>query len=246
MEWRFPASTVLLVVGKKLRKCEVILLSQLTIYHQVGMKIEFNSHQALQSTQLSLPTTPESTDDLSKLTTKADNIESSVINHASLTSPNSKKISSSDVISYSQSMGRKTDDSPIQDSNVLSDISGNHTSDTGKTMVDNSEVCSTDTSTELLSKSDHITDQSSKKSKRIILCDETFIEEIFSEDDSCPKKCHSDLTLWITFDRHILQMTDKVVLENGELSDRHIQMAQSIVKKQFPLMGGLRNTLLQG
>ena len=42
-------------------------------------------------------------------------------------------------------------------------------------------------------------------------------------------------------------MTDKAVLEHGEeLSDRHIQMAQSIMKKQFPLIGGLRNTLLQG
>ena len=36
------------------------------------------------------------------------------------------------------------------------------------------------------------------------------------------------------------------MLEHGEeLSDRHIQMAQSVIKKQFPLLGGLRNTLLQ-
>ena len=42
-------------------------------------------------------------------------------------------------------------------------------------------------------------------------------------------------------------MTDKAVLELGEeLSDRHIQMAQSIIKKQFPLIGGLCNILLQG
>ena len=41
-------------------------------------------------------------------------------------------------------------------------------------------------------------------------------------------------------------MTNKAVLEHGEeLSDRHIQMVQSIIKKQFPLLGGLRNTLLQ-
>ena len=39
-------------------------------------------------------------------------------------------------------------------------------------------------------------------------------------------------------------MTDKAVLEHGEeLSDQHIQMAQSIIKKQFPLPGGLRNRL---
>ena len=42
-------------------------------------------------------------------------------------------------------------------------------------------------------------------------------------------------------------MTDKAVLEHEEeLSNRHIQMAQSIEKKQLPLIGGLRNTLLQG
>ena len=183
------------------------------------------------------------------MTPKADSIESSGNNHASLKSTQSEKISSSDKILRGQSTGREVNNSPIQGSNVISDTAADHTSDTGIAMADNNinVVCSTDASTELSSRSDHVTDQSSEKSKRIILCDETFIDEIFSEDDSCPKQCHSDLTLWITFDRHILQMSDKAVLEHGEeLSDRHIQMAQSIVKKQFPLIGGLRNTLLQG
>ena len=109
-------------------------------------------------------------------------------------------------------------DSPIQGSNVLSDTAANHASDAGIAMADNNVnvVCSTDASTELLSRSDHVTDQSSEKSKRIILWDETFIEKIFTEDNSCPEQCHSDLTLWITFDWHILQMTDKAVLEHEE------------------------------
>ena len=72
------------------------------------------------------------------------------------------------------------------------------------------------------------------------------VEEILSDDDTFPEQYGGNHTLWITFDRYILQMTDKAVLEHGEeLSDRHIQMAQSIIKKQFPLLGGLRNTLLQ-
>ena len=195
-------------MAKKLRKCEVILLSQLTINHPVGMKTEFNSYQALRRSQ---PSLPERTDDSSDSTPKADNIESSENNHTSFKSTNSEKISSSNVISHGQSTGRETNDSPKQGSKILSDISANLSSDTGITMADNNVnvVCSTDISTELLSKSDHVTDQSSKKSKRIILCDETFIEEIFFENDS--QQCHSDLTLWITFDRHILQMTDKAV-----------------------------------
>ena len=68
------------------------------------------------------------------------------------------------------------------------------------------------------------------------------VEEILSDDDTFPEQYGGNHTLWITFDRYILQMTDKAVLEHGEeLGDRHIQMAQPIIKNQFPLLGGLRN-----
>ena len=66
---------------------------------------------------------------------------------------------------------------------------------------------------------------------------EALVEEILSDDDTCPHQCTSNNTLWITFNRHILQMTDKAELESGELSDQHIQLAQSIIKEQFPLLG---------
>ena len=40
----------------------------------------------------------------------------------------------------------------------------------------------------------------------------------------------------------MLDITDKRIIEHGdELTDKHIQMAQN----QFPLLGGLQNTLKQ-
>ena len=82
--------------------------------------------------------------------------------------------------------------------------------------------------------------------KMVYLSGKTLVEEIISDDNTYLEQCHSNPTLWITFDRHILSMTDKEVLEQEELSDRYIQMAQSIIKKQFPLLEGLHYTLLQG
>ena len=52
--------------------------------------------------------------------------------------------------------------------------------------------------------------------KKVFLCGKTLVEEIFSYDDSSPEQCRGNCTLWITFDRHLLQMTDKTVLEHGE------------------------------
>ena len=50
---------------------------------------------------------------------------------------------------------------------------------------------------------------------------------------------------WVTYDRHVLRMSDKIIIESGELSDKHISMGQYCIKKQFPLIGGLNSTLLQ-
>ena len=119
-------------------------------------------------------------------------------------------------------MGRE--DAPlasIQCSDVLSEVS-NHTSDTRITVTENTNgkdlkvISSTDSTSmeELSSRSNFVPDQSSKENdKKIFLSGKAVVEEIISDNDTCPEQCD---TLWITFDRHILQMTDKAVLEHGE------------------------------
>ena len=108
------------------------------------------------------------------LTSKIDNTESSTNNYTGLISTNSNKTSSSDVTSFDCLTGRENFPLvSIQGSNILSDVS-NHTSDTSITMTDNKGlkvVSSTDsTSTELLSRSDRVTDQSSKKNNKKAFC----------------------------------------------------------------------------
>ena len=47
-------------------------------------------------------------------------------------------------------------------------------------------------------------------------------------------------------EKNILTWCDKEVLSNGmELNDHHVNYYQSLLKKQFPLIGGLLLTLLQ-
>lgn len=64
------------------------------------------------------------------------------------------------------------------------------------------------------------------------------------DDDSCLVTEPQDT--WVVHDNHTLTTTDKTKIEQGEqLTDQHMQMAQYLAKKQFPLAGGLRSTLLQ-
>ena len=52
--------------------------------------------------------------------------------------------------------------------------------------------------------------------------------------------------VWITHGNHTLKLSDKVAIEQGkEMTDKHMQMAQNLVKIQFPVVGGLQSTLLQ-
>ena len=52
--------------------------------------------------------------------------------------------------------------------------------------------------------------------------------------------------IWIEKEGKSLNLADKVILEQGEeLTDKHINMAQHLIKVQFPLIGGLQLTLLQ-
>ena len=168
----------------------------------------------------------------------ADNTESSTNNSAGLISTHSNKTSSNDVTSFDHSAGRENGPLvSIQCSgDVLSEVS-NPTSDTHITMADNtngkgltviSSTDSTSTSTEeFSSRSNFVSDQLSRKNdKKVFLSGKAAVEKILSDDDTFPQQYGGNHTLWITFDRYILQMTDKAVLDHGEeLSDRHIQMA---------------------
>ena len=52
--------------------------------------------------------------------------------------------------------------------------------------------------------------------------------------------------IWVTFERCTLLVDDKVIIETGkQLSDKHINFAQRMIKNQFPSVGGLKSTLLQ-
>ena len=45
---------------------------------------------------------------------------------------------------------------------------------------------------------------------------------------------------WVVHDNHTLTTTDKTKIEQSEqLTDKHMQMAQYLAKKQFTLVGGL-------
>ena len=52
--------------------------------------------------------------------------------------------------------------------------------------------------------------------------------------------------VWLKCYGCFMIQSDKVILEGGgQLSDRHINYAQTLLQKQFPLVQGLGNTLLQ-
>ena len=52
--------------------------------------------------------------------------------------------------------------------------------------------------------------------------------------------------VWITHGNHTLKLSDKMAIEQGgEMTDKHMQMAQHLVRIQFPVVGGLQSTLLQ-
>jgi len=60
-------------------------------------------------------------------------------------------------------------------------------------------------------------------------------------DDSTGKDSH-----WVRCAKCVLDITDKTIIEHGDrLTDKQIQIAQNLLKYQFPLVGGLQNTLKQ-
>ena len=49
--------------------------------------------------------------------------------------------------------------------------------------------------------------------------------------DQSPSDYSSEQSVWVTFERCVLYTTDKLLMENGpELTDKHIDFAQSIIK----------------
>ena len=71
------------------------------------------------------------------------------------------------------------------------------------------------------------------------------LERVFS-DGSDSDDNGSNYSEWVRRDKSVLSITDKMIIESGdELTDQHIQMAQYLLKSQFPLIGGLYNTLKQ-
>ena len=68
-----------------------------------------------------------------------------------------------------------------------------------------------------------------------------------TDDDSDPEESTDIVSsTWVSCGKHTLTISDKIIVESGgELTDKHIQMAQYLIKCQFPLVGGLQNTLKQ-
>ena len=72
-------------------------------------------------------------------------------------------------------------------------------------------------------------------SEKIILVDSPVEEEVAATSD-----------VWVKCDTCVLNVKDKETVDTGmELTDRHIQFSQHLIKKQFSTIGGLCSTLLQ-
>ena len=69
-------------------------------------------------------------------------------------------------------------------------------------------------------------------------------EPIVITDDSDDER--ETLPKWLTINATILYQLDKdILLGEGWLNDQHIYIAQRLIKKQFPNVGGLQPTVLQ-
>ena len=71
------------------------------------------------------------------------------------------------------------------------------------------------------------------------------IEKILDDNDGHSEDVDNYLSdpIWITQDRHVLLVSD-IMIESEELLDKHVSLAQHYAKKQFPLIGGLKITLI--
>ena len=71
------------------------------------------------------------------------------------------------------------------------------------------------------------------------MSDVNVLERVFSDGSDSDDNGSND-SEWVRRDKSVLSITDKMIIESGdELTDQHIQMAQYLLKSQFPLIGGL-------
>ena len=59
-------------------------------------------------------------------------------------------------------------------------------------------------------------------------------------EEAITNTCAADdiILLWITYNRNILKHSDKKIIEDGsQLTDKHIRLAQTLIKGQFPKIG---------
>ena len=63
-------------------------------------------------------------------------------------------------------------------------------------------------------------------------------------DHSLPNPLLDQSILWVSFERRVLHVNDKLLIQNKELTDKHINFVQSMIKKKFSTIGGLCSTLL--
>ena len=67
------------------------------------------------------------------------------------------------------------------------------------------------------------------------------------DDTDSTQEGDSEDQHWLQYKDCLLTQQDRTAItSNNLLSDRHINYAQVILHQQFPLVGGLKNTLLQG
>ena len=50
------------------------------------------------------------------------------------------------------------------------------------------------------------------------------LEKILDDNDNDGEEVDSCLSdpIWVTHDRHVLRLSDKMIIESGELSDKHV------------------------
>ena len=67
----------------------------------------------------------------------------------------------------------------------------------------------------------------------------------FKLQDSSSSSSEPD-KVWLRLGGIVLKLTEKnIITSGGKLTDLHMDFAQKLMKKQFPLLKGLRSTLLQ-
>ena len=69
--------------------------------------------------------------------------------------------------------------------------------------------------------------------------------KILEVEETVTNTCDAD-DIWVTYNRVTLKHSDKKIIEDGsQLTDKHIRLAQMLIRGQFPKIGGLQSTLLQ-